>query len=76
LADNQIDISMEDTTGTPIALTGASGLVSAAFTTAGITFGGAPTFTPGQPVTIKIKLTALNGGASYASNLKLNYIGQ
>jgi hypothetical protein len=76
LANNQVDVSMEDTAGNPIVLAGASGLVSAAFTTANITFGGGETFTPGQPVTIKIKLTALNAGAAYASTLKLNYIGQ
>jgi hypothetical protein len=75
-ANNVVDLSLEDTTGTPVALTGASSLVSASFATANITFGGAPTFTAGQTVTLKIKLSALAGGGAYVGKLSLNYIGQ
>jgi hypothetical protein len=75
-ANNSLDVSLEDTTGTPVALTGASSLVSASFTTTSITFGGLPTFLPGQTITIKVKLSALAGGAAYANSLKLNYTGR
>lgn len=74
-ADNQVDISIEDTAGNPVTLTGGSGLVSNTFTTTNITFGGAPVWTAGQPITIKIKLTAKNSGAAYAGLLKLNING-
>lgn len=74
--NNVVDVSVEDTTGTPVVLAGAASLVSAAWTTANITFGGAPVFTAGQSFTVKIKLSALNGGGAYASTLKINYTGQ
>jgi hypothetical protein len=74
--NNVINMSVEDATGTPITLTGGTGLVSAAYTTANITFGGSPVFTAGQSVTIKIKLAALAAGGAYAGKLKLNYIGR
>jgi len=76
VSDNKLDLFVEDTTGTPVTLTGAAGLVNTAFTTASITFIGAPTFVAGQTITVKIKLSALNTGAAYASTLKLNYIGR
>ncbi len=75
-ADNQVDMTIEDTAGNPVTLTGASGLVSPTFTTANITFGGAPVFTAGQPITIKIKLTASNIGAADAGEISLNYVGR
>jgi len=75
-ADNQVDFTMEDTAGNPVALVGAAALVNPAFTTANITFGGAPVFTAGQPITIKIKLSATNIGAAYAGKISLNYVGR
>lgn len=75
LADNQIDITIEDTNGNPVTLTGASALVNTAWNTTNITYAGAPVWAPGQPITIKIKLSATSAGAAYAGNLKLNYAG-
>lgn len=74
-ADNQVDMVIEDTAGTAIALTGATGLTSATFATTSVTFGGAPTFTAGSPMTIKIKMTAKNTGSADIARLKLNYNG-
>jgi hypothetical protein len=74
-ANNVLDITMEDTAGNIIALTGASGLVNSTWTTANVTFGGAPVFTAGEPVTIHVKLSAKDIGAAYAGRLSLNYNG-
>ena len=76
VADNQVDITIEDTAGTAIALTGASALTSATFATASVTFGGVPTFTAGQPITIHVKMTAKSSGSADIAKLKLNYNGR
>lgn len=75
-ANNKVDIAIEDTSGTSVTLVGASSLAASSFTTAGITFSGSPTWTAGQAITVKIKLSALNTGAAYAGKLKLNYVGR
>ena len=74
-ANNKIDVSMEDTAGATISLTGGSALTSAAFTTTGITFGGSPIFTAGEQITIKIKLSALNAGFADLGKISINYTG-
>jgi hypothetical protein len=76
LANNMVDFSLEDTAGNPVVLAGATSLVSPVFTTTNITFGGAPVFTPGQAITIKIKLSATSVGAAYAGKIILNYNGR
>ncbi|MBU0667658.1 hypothetical protein KJ951_03720 [Patescibacteria group bacterium] len=73
-ANNKIDVTLEDTAGTAVALTGGSNLVSGTFATGGITLGGAPTFTAGQPITLKIKLSALSTGFADIGRISLNYI--
>jgi hypothetical protein len=75
-ANNKIDVSVEDTNGTAVSLTGGSSLASAEWTTADITFNGSPTFTAGQAITIKIKQSALTGGAAYSGKLSINYTGR
>jgi hypothetical protein len=75
-ADNVVDVTIEDTAGNPVTITGGSALTSATFATTGITFTGAPTFTPGQQFTIKIKLAAKNTGAAYAGRCTFNYNGR
>jgi len=77
--NNVIDVQVLDSLGNPVTLVGATSLVNAAWTTANITFGaGAPTWTPGTPITIKVKLQSKGDGvgACYASNLDLNYTGK
>jgi hypothetical protein len=74
-ADNNINIYIEDTAGNPVALTGASNLVSTGWSTANVTFGGAPVFTPGQSMTIKVDLASTNVGSAFAGKLKLNFNG-
>jgi cysteine-rich repeat protein len=77
VADNKIDISIEDSTGTNIgSLTGNSSLVSTSWTTANIGFGGGGTFTPGTVLTVKILMTADNNGADYVGDITFNYNGR
>lgn len=77
LADNDIDITIEDTTGTLIGgLTGGSNLVSNAWTTTNIGFGGGGTFTAGSEITIKIKMTTTNAGSVQVSDFAFNYNGR
>lgn len=75
LANNSLNVSIEDTNGNPVSLLGGTNLVNAAWTNANITFLGAPVFAAGQPVTIHVKLAANNLGTAYAGKLSLNYTG-
>ena len=74
-ANHKLDIEIEDSTGTTVALTGANNLVSAGWASANITFGGVPTWTAGDEITIKIKLSANSSGVAYAGQLLLNWNG-
>lgn len=75
LATNQIDVTLYDTTGTAVPLTGGTDLANAGWTTAGITFGGAPTFTAGDVVTLVIKPQTTSAGYARVSDLIFNYDG-
>lgn len=77
-ANNSADVTMYDSTGTAVALTGATSLTSAGvWSDQSITFGGAPTFTPGTFIVINIKTTAINGGKYVkVGDLQLNYTGR
>ena len=73
LTTNQIDIALYDTTGTAVTLTGAANLANAAWTTSSITFGGTPTFTAGDVVTLVIKPQTTNTGYARVSDVIFNY---
>jgi hypothetical protein len=75
LATNQLDVYLYDTTGAAVALAGGTDLASGAWTTAGITFGGAPTFTAGNVVTLVIKLQTTSVGYARVSDVIFNYNG-
>jgi len=74
-ANNKIDVLLADTNGAAVSLNNASSLASAAWSTASITYNGAPVFTPGQPITIHIRLSAKDTGAAFAGKLTLHYSG-
>lgn len=77
LADNDIDITIEDTTGTAIGtLTGGNNLVSNIWTTTNIGFGGSGTFAAGSEITIYIKMSATNAGAVLVGDFAFNYNGR
>ncbi len=75
-ANNSLDLTMSDSTGAAVALTGASGLANAAWTDASITFAAAPTFTPGSWIEFDIKAAAVTGQYARAGDLVLNYTGR
>lgn len=75
VATNHLDVEVEDTAGSSVTLVGGTGLASAAFSTAGITFGGVPAFTAGEEITIKIKLNSTSAGFADLGKVSLNYTG-
>lgn len=77
VAQNKMDVSIDDTTGTNIAgLTGGANLVNTTFTTTNIGFGGGGTFTAGSEITIYIKMSATNAGGAFVSDFAFNYVGR
>ena len=75
LTTNQIDAVLYDTTGTAVTLTGGTDLANPAWTTANITFGGSPTFTAGDVVTLVMKLQTTGAGYARVSDVIFNYNG-
>lgn len=75
LATNKVDVTLYDTTGTAVSLAGGSNLANAAWTTANITFGGAPTFTAGGTITLQIKLSTTSAGYAQSADVIFNYNG-
>jgi cysteine-rich repeat protein len=75
IANNRIDVTVEDTTGTLVpGLVGGSALVNAgAFTTSNITFGGG-TYTAGSEITITLKMSSNSLGFADLSDLTVNFI--
>jgi len=79
ITDNEMDITMVDTTNTAVPLIGATNLVSTVANTwieKDITFGGAATFTAGDFIILKLNMRARSNNEIYASEIKLNYIGR
>ena len=76
-AQNKLDVSIDDTTGTNIAgLTGGANLVSNVWNTTNIGFGGGGNFTAGSEVTIYIKMSATNAGSAFVGDFAFNYNGR
>lgn len=74
--DNQIDITMLDTAGASVALTGAADLANTSWTTATITGPeGTGTYTPGSYITLIIAMQArtTNSGEAHAGFLNINW---
>ena len=74
--NNKIDLTIENGSGTSVALLGNTNLVSSSdntWTNTNINFIWSPTFSAGEWITIRIKLSALNIGTAYAGELILNY---
>jgi hypothetical protein len=74
-ADNQLDISVFDTNGNPVTLSGASAdLVNTSWTTSDIEFSGSPTWTAGQDFLIRFKVHARNAFQMHLSDVILEYV--
>ncbi len=79
IADNQVDISMTDTTNSAVTLVGATDLISAVadiWIQKGVTFGGAPTFTAGDFIVIRLNSQAKSNNKVSIAEIQLNYIGK
>lgn len=72
-ANNVLDVSLFDTTGTAVTLSGGSSLVDASWTTADVTFSGSPTFTANDYIVLKIKMSSLVGKYAQIADIKLQY---
>jgi hypothetical protein len=72
-ADNVLDVSVLDTSGSSVTLSGGANLANTSWTTANITYSGTPTWTAGDWMTVQIKLSATNAGGAEAGTLILNY---
>jgi transposase len=72
--DNRLDISVFDTNGTPVTLSGSStALASTAWATTQLEFTGTPTWTVGQEFLIKFKLSAKDNYQMHLGGFKLQY---
>ncbi len=72
--NNKMDISVFDTNGSPVTLSGSStGLASTSWATTQLEFTGTPTWTPGQDFLIKFKLYAKDAYQMQLGGLKLQY---
>ena len=78
-AENQVDISVLDTNGSPVTLSGSSlssgqNLVNTSWTTEEIEFTGSPTWTAGQNFEIRFKVHARNNFQMHIADLTLEYV--
>lgn len=74
-ADNQLDISVFDTNGVPVTLSGSSlDLANTSLSTTNLEFTGSPTWTPGQDFLIRLKVHARNTFQMHIGSLRLQYV--
>lgn len=72
--NNKLDISVFDTNGTPVGLTGGNtNLASTAWTSTTLNFSGSPTWTAGQSMVIRIKVSAKDSFQAHIGAVELNY---
>ncbi len=78
-SENQVDVFVDDSVGTAVALVGGADLTSALagiWTEYAITFGGVPTFTPGGFLTLQLKMQSHSSNVIRVGRTQLNYIGK
>jgi cysteine-rich repeat protein len=76
IANAKVDTNMYDTAGTPVNLAGASNLANGSWTVANVTISGSPTFTAGQTITLRLKLSAKTPNFARVSSVVLQYNGR
>lgn len=70
-AKNKLDISVFDTNGSPVTLSGsATGLTSTSWATTQIEFTGSPTWTAGQDFLVKFKLSSKDGAQVHLGDVQ------
>jgi hypothetical protein len=73
-SNNKLDIQVYDTNGTPVTLSGSTtSLANTSWTTTNVEFSGSPTWTAGQDMLIRLKLSAKSDFQMHIGSLKLNY---
>lgn len=73
-ANNQLDVQIYDTNGTPVSLSGSTiDLAGTSWSTTHIEFSGNPTWTAGQEFMIRLKLQAKDAFQMHVGDLKLDY---
>ncbi len=74
-ADNKLDIQIYDTNGVPVSLSGSvSNLAGTSWATSEIEFTGSPTWTVGQDMLLRLKLSAKDAYQMHIGSLKLNFV--
>ena len=74
-ADNKLDIQIYDTNGVPVSLSGSvSNLAGTSWATSQIEFAGTPTWTVGQDMLLRLKLSAKDAYQMHIGSLKLNFV--
>ncbi len=72
---NKLDMQIYDSAGTPVTLSGATtNLASTTWATAQVEFTGTPTWTAGQDLLIRIKMSAKDNYQMHMGSLKLNTV--
>lgn len=73
-ADAKLDLQVYDTNGIPVTLSGATtGLSSLSWAETPIEFTGSPTWTPGQEMLVRFKVSAKDTYQIHVGSLKLSY---
>ncbi len=79
-AQNSVNISMEDSLKSEVALAGANDLLSTitgnSWRNYDITFAGTPTFIPGSGALIRVKLKSQNNNGATIGHIRLYYVGK
>lgn len=79
ILENQLDISLEDSTQTAVVLVGGEDIIASQADTwedFQITFGGNPVFIAGESMLLKVKLQAHSAHKMYVGYIRLNYVGK
>lgn len=71
---NKVDVTILDTAGSSVTLNAATGLASAGWAEANMSFQGNPTWTAGETIIIKLKLSSTDVGQVQVGDLELNYV--
>lgn len=73
--DNQLDIAVYDTNGSPVTLSGSTtNLANVSWTTSQIEFSGTPTWTAGQEMLLKFTVSAKSDFQIHLGGLALRYV--
>ncbi len=76
VANNYLELTVEDSNGAAVGLVGANNLVSTTWSEANISFSTVSTWTAGTEITLSVKMVSTSIGSAFAGRIKLNYNGK